>query len=322
MNLIVFDLEWNQCPSGKDHEMKGLPFEIIEIGAVKLNEQKEIIDTFRVLVKPVVYRRLHPIIRGVVGLSMMELNRDGIPFQEAARKFLAWCGDDVRFCTWGTLDLTEFQKNLRWFQMEEELKGPILYEDVQKLFAISYETKKVRRALNWAVEYLKLPEDREYHMALSDAWYTAKVLQTIPDHIIERYYSIDCYQNPKSRKEEIRLQFPTYEKFISKEFSSKEKLMGDRVVTAVHCFQCGKNTKRLVRWFSCGSRNYLAAGNCAEHGLVKSKIRIRKTDDETFYAIRTTKMITQEDLDNIKQKRGHLRIKRRQKRLNQSQISN
>ena len=39
MNYIVFDLEWNQCPYGKERENRRLPFEILEIGAVKLDEK-------------------------------------------------------------------------------------------------------------------------------------------------------------------------------------------------------------------------------------------------------------------------------------------
>ena len=46
MNYIVLDLEWNQSPTGKADEIKTIPFEIIEIGAVKLNEQQEILDQF------------------------------------------------------------------------------------------------------------------------------------------------------------------------------------------------------------------------------------------------------------------------------------
>ena len=38
MNYIVLDLEWNQCPSGKRREDPSLPFEIIEIGAVRMDE--------------------------------------------------------------------------------------------------------------------------------------------------------------------------------------------------------------------------------------------------------------------------------------------
>ena len=41
MNFIVFDLEWNQSPEGKKYSNRRLPFEIIEIGAVKLNERNK-----------------------------------------------------------------------------------------------------------------------------------------------------------------------------------------------------------------------------------------------------------------------------------------
>ncbi len=316
MNLIVFDLEWNQSPSGKEREKQGIPFEIIEIGAVKLNEQKEIIDTFDVLIRPAVYRRMHPIISSVIPLTMKELMQNGIPFPDAAEQFIRWCGDDIRFCTWGTLDLVELQRNLRWYHMEELLPGPILYEDVQKLFAITYETKKVRRALNWAVEYLNLPEEREYHLAVDDAYYTANVLQHIPDQVIFENYSIDTFQNPKSRREEILLHYPTYDKFISKEFASKEAVMKDRIVTSVKCFECQNHTKRVVRWFANGGKNYLAVGLCEQHGYVKSKIRIRKTDDQKFYAIKTIKLISPEDYERIRERRGKIRIKRVQKRQN------
>ena len=55
MNYIVFDLEWNQNPDGRRHPDSRLPFEIIEIGAVKLNEKREIVDIFQCLIKPKVY---------------------------------------------------------------------------------------------------------------------------------------------------------------------------------------------------------------------------------------------------------------------------
>ena len=52
MNYIVFDLEWNQCPYGKGQENERIPFEIIEIGAVKLNSERQIIDQYQVLIQP------------------------------------------------------------------------------------------------------------------------------------------------------------------------------------------------------------------------------------------------------------------------------
>ena len=47
MHYIVFDLEWNipgRANKVSDEDRQALPFEIIEIGAVKLNESLEIIN--------------------------------------------------------------------------------------------------------------------------------------------------------------------------------------------------------------------------------------------------------------------------------------
>ena len=46
MNYIVFDLEWNQSNTGQ--EIKEIPFEIIEIGAVKLDEEFKLKGEFTV----------------------------------------------------------------------------------------------------------------------------------------------------------------------------------------------------------------------------------------------------------------------------------
>ena len=71
MNYIVFDLEWNQSPGGKRYSNSRLPFEIIEIGAVKLNEKKEIVDSFQRLIKPQVYNWIHDSIHEVIHVDYM-----------------------------------------------------------------------------------------------------------------------------------------------------------------------------------------------------------------------------------------------------------
>ena len=50
MNYIVFDLEWNQSPNGKEDSVEHLPFEIIESGAVKLNGNFEETGAFHKLI--------------------------------------------------------------------------------------------------------------------------------------------------------------------------------------------------------------------------------------------------------------------------------
>ena len=73
MNYIVFDLEWNQSPGGKRWSNSRLPFEIIEIGAVKLDEGFRQKGEFHRLIRPQVYRQLHFKISEVTHMDMGEL---------------------------------------------------------------------------------------------------------------------------------------------------------------------------------------------------------------------------------------------------------
>ena len=76
MNYIVFDLEWNQNPSGKKTRNDRLPFEIIEIGAVKVNSKKEITDHFHRLIKPQVYKWIHDSIHEVIHVDYKDLMKE------------------------------------------------------------------------------------------------------------------------------------------------------------------------------------------------------------------------------------------------------
>lgn len=104
MNYIVFDLEWNQSPDGKKNRNEKLPFEIIEIGAVKVNSKKEITDSFHRLIRPQVYNRIHSSIHEVIHMDYRDL-LDGVSFEQAAGEFLEWCGKDWYFFTWGNQDV-------------------------------------------------------------------------------------------------------------------------------------------------------------------------------------------------------------------------
>ena len=55
MNFIIFDLEWNNA---YNYKLKRGMNEIIEIGAVKLDENLKVIDTFKQLIKPKLSKKL------------------------------------------------------------------------------------------------------------------------------------------------------------------------------------------------------------------------------------------------------------------------
>ncbi|MBR2562169.1 MAG: exonuclease domain-containing protein [Eubacterium sp.] len=313
MNYVVFDLEWNQSPYGKAAEIERLPFEIIEIGAVKLNDEREVVDTFQVIIKPTVYRRLNYRTREIVHMKQSELD-DGIWFPDAVRDFLAWAGPDSVFCTWGTVDLPELQRNMKYYQLLHLLKGPLHYYDVQKLFAIQYEDMKSRRSLEYGTDFLHLPKAEAFHRALADASYTAEIFRTIDNDIILAYDSLDVYQNPRTKTEEIHLVYNGYSKFISREFESKEQAMADKEVLATPCCLCGRSSHKKIRWFSVNARNYYCVAVCPEHGLEKGKIRMKHNDDGGVYVVKTIKVTNEPEVESIRKKKNDLREKRRRRR--------
>ena len=313
MNYVVFDLEWNQSPYGKENEAAGLPFEIIEIGAVKLNSEREVLDRFQVVIRPVVYRRLNVHTRRIVHLRQSELN-EGEWFPDAVRRFLAWAGPDSVFCTWGTVDLPELQRNLKYYDLLHLLKGPLHYYDVQKLFAVQYEDMKSRRSLQYGAEYLALERGGEFHRALADADYTARIFQTIDTDVMLAYDSIDVYQNPRSKTEEIHLIYNGYSKYISREFADKEAAMRDAEVLVTPCCRCGRLMRKKIRWFAAGARNYYSVALCPEHGPQKGKIRVKHNDEGAVYVVKTIKISGEAEIESISAKRDGVREKRRRRR--------
>ena len=128
------------------------------------------------------------------------------------------------------------------------------------------------------------------------------------------YDSIDVYQNPKTKDEEIHAVYNGYSKFISREFSTKEEAMADREVLATHCCLCGRNARKKLRWFSVNSKNYYCVACCPVHGYVKGKARMKHTDEGKVYVVKTIKVSSEQEAQEIREKRDELREKRRKKR--------
>ena len=258
MRYIVFDLEWNQCPSGKSDEVVELPFEIFEIGAVKLDDDMQRIDSFSCYVKPKVYKELHYIAKGLTHVTE-ELLEDGRDFGAAVKDFLDWCSADgeYRMCTWGTSDLVELQRNMKYFGIENPLEYPLFYYDIQKLFSIDKEDGKSRRSLETAVDMLGIEKNIDFHSAISDAEYTAKVFEGIDFGRVGGYFSIDTYRIPAGVKDEIRVNYGTYEKYITKGYDTKEELVNNTRLLSTRCYLCGQTARKKIRWFSMNSKNAL-----------------------------------------------------------------
>lgn len=314
MNYIVFDLEWNQSPSGKEDSVDHLPFEIIEIGAVRLDREFCRTGTFHQLIRPQVYKKLHFKISEVTHMDMKKLYQEGRPFEDVMKEFMKWWGEEEYcFCTWGSMDLTELQRNMVYYGLLPLFPRPFLYYDIQKLFCFQYGDGRNRVSLDQAVQQMGMAEERPFHRALDDAYYTGKILSVLDMEHYGVYESVDYYGLPRNREEEYILHFPEYTKLVSREFESREEIMKDKYITDMECLKCKRMLRKKIRWFPYGQRFYFCLAACPEHGYMKGKIRVKKSEQDKYYIVKTVKLAGEEDVELLMQRREDGRRKRNAK---------
>lgn len=188
MTQIIYDLEFNTAYK-IDHLTRRLlkgdahpecPQEIIEIGAVKLDEAGDILDTFQMMVKPKLYHKMHPKIRQKTKITMDQLET-GLPFSEAVEAFREWIdAEEPVMGSWGIDDHQEFMRNckfhgleIRWFQK---------HLDIQKLCMRHFSSPKGHQVgLKKAVEHFGIHLNNSFHKALHDAIYTAHVYRALKE---------------------------------------------------------------------------------------------------------------------------------------------
>lgn len=315
-NYIVFDLEWNQSAHGKADSVEDFPFEIIEIGAVKLKKDFSIAGEFHRLIRPQVYTQMHYAISEVTHMDMRELRHHGEHFESAVNDFIKWCGEDCVYCTWGSMDLTELQRNMKYFGVKNTLPKPLFYYDIQKLYGRFYKDGR-KPSLDAAVEELGLLEERAFHRALDDAYYTGKVLARMAEEIgteqLLLYRSVDYFRLPDDKNEEIRLVFPDYSKYVSCIFSSKEDAMKEKSVAEMKCYECGRMLRKKIRWFTPNQKIYYGLAICPEHGYLKGKIRMKRVDESQVYAVKTLKLTDEEGAKKISYRKDEVLKKRAQR---------
>ena len=86
--------------------------------------------------------------------------------------------------------------------------------------------------------------------------------------------------------------------------------MADKQVTDMICYKCRRMLRKKIRWFSYGQKFYLCLATCPEHGAVKGKIRIKKTEDGFFFAVKTQKLVDDEGAEMVAKKKEEMKLKR------------
>jgi len=229
MNYIIYDLEFNQKAtdiSNLEAINYSLPYEIIQIGALKLNENFETVSTFNTLIKPTVHTTILPFIENLTGItdSMVSSYKN---FPQAYEDFIRFIRDDkIVLCVWGTVDIKELLRNIKFHKLPT--LSNFEYIDVQH-YACKYfkVPKEFRIGLKSAVELLNISSKKEFHDAYNDAFYTSEVFKTIyDDTIIPKVYNpLSSPRRAWKRKEIVdeKALIKQFEKMYNREMSEEEK---------------------------------------------------------------------------------------------------
>lgn len=199
MNYIIYDLEWNQPPdeSSLVTDPICLEGEIIEIGAVKLDEKFQIVDEFRCYVNPKFYKKLHSRIASLTKIRDRVLAEQGVPFPEMYARFMDWCGEDFAFMTWSTSDLPVLMDNMQIHGLDMS-NFPECY-DIQRIFSREIMRSNTRYSLDTALNILKEKGDAA-HDALHDARNTAKVCNHLDLDAYLGEYASPVFADPAPEK--------------------------------------------------------------------------------------------------------------------------
>lgn len=293
MYYIVLDLEWNQPISRESHSYQKygnlITSEIIQFGAVKLDENKQIIDSFGRMVQPQCYRKLHPHVKRLTSITQQAIDQ-AERFPEVAEEFRSWCGADGSyvFLTWGYDDMPALESNLSFHQMDTGWINR--WYNLQVIFNHQEGLDANQRALSSVIEYYQLEQDDQFHDALNDARYTGLIAARLDlDRGFREYPSlvnplitgVNGFEKP-------------LETVYKQGIANKKAVFVLPEVSVFSCPDCKKQLARNIHWVRQSGDKHLYLAQCPEHGMFLLRLRIAKGSGETFMITRTAERATPE----------------------------
>ena len=298
MHYILMDLEWNQPLSHLSAQFrrhgKQLMFDLIQIGAVKLDSERRMIGSFNQFIQPGLYRKLHPRISRITGIHQEDLY--GAPgFESALERFVSWCGNEFTLITWGCDDISVFQQNLNFYIKEERALPPVY--DLQRLFGTHNGSSKNRSGLHNALRILDIEPSAEhpFHSAVDDAYYTALVFQQMPDAQEVLKFSQTARELSPAKKAKD-------EKAVDLRFTSLHQALSSKPAIEPNCPVCGKQLMIPEGYAPYGDLAWRALADCPDHGLIFVDLFLEKTTEGKPRVKRRTVLADQQNPAYIRTK--------------------
>ena len=313
ISYIVMDLEWNQAMSANSSVYNHLPIhlrgEIIQIGAVRLNDDWTPGEEFQIDVKPVYFRKMHYKVKKLTGIDGEQLSR-APGFKEAFRRFRAFCGEDCTFLTWGYDDKGIMEQNI----IIHEIAG---WVNLQLIYNMQTEGDKNQKALSTAMEHFEIEQTRVAHNALGDAYNTALICSRLDmENGLARYADaarqLSLRRQEKAERSAEEGPAPV-EHLTFTGYASRNAAFDDEALRTLRCPVCGEPMS-TQRWVNQGDRRYMTLAKCEEHGDYLARVKLKFTEDETWSVNRILYEADDEMLDFYRTKSTQRRKRTRRRR--------
>lgn len=235
MNYIIMDLEWNNSFNKATQKFMN---EIIEIGAVKLDENLNQVDTFSELIKPVISKKLRSRIKTLTNISNEDV-KAGRPFSKVVEDFEEWVGEDAVIMSWGDTDIRTLLTNYKWFMKKNSLDFIKKYADLQKYCQCFINMENVQQAgLSYAAECLEIdPDSFPHHRALDDSLLSAECFKKVFDEEKLQEFIKNCDYDFY-----VRLLFHPYV------IKNKNDPLIDKNLFNCFCEICGGKVQTVKKW--------------------------------------------------------------------------
>ena len=131
MKYVVVDFEMNPLPKKMKQVREICQQEIIEIGAVMLDDDWQEIDAYKSLVKPEYNPQIAPYFANLTGITT-DMLAGADTFKTAFEKFAGWCAgcqDAFTVIAWSESDYQQFSSELQLKEPEAEPKLECLMGD-------------------------------------------------------------------------------------------------------------------------------------------------------------------------------------------------
>ena len=293
MDYIVLDMEWNQPWPGSPSARKVLPVqirgEILQIGAVRVTEDRQVADEFQVLIRPKYYKRLNRRVSKLTGIKDAQLREQGVPMEDAIAAFREWCGKDVTFLTWGFDDITILRENLRLYGLDENWVSR--WYNAQMIFNAQTDGSNAQKALKTAMEMFEIEASRPAHDALGDAYHTALICARLD---LQR--GITEYEDAlKSHVNGFHgAELPgCISRKVFYDYADKRAALSAMAGAENKCPTCGRQMLGS-RWFAQPGRRYMDLAKCPDHGAFLIRVRLSQQPDGTVRVSRLTYEATSE----------------------------